>query len=160
VPAQHEIAGSNETGVPVDLEALERVASIVLSREVDEPAEMSFVIVDDARIRELNREWRGYDESTDVLSFGLSERSKPAVDDEIPFPFPRADEDILHLGEVIISHPTAERQALEYARPLEEELRHLLIHGILHLLGYDHAEPDETAAMQEREHALLRETAP
>jgi len=158
MPAPHEISGSNDVGAVVDLEALERTASVVLNREVDEAVEMSFVIVDDERIRELNRKWRGYDETTDVLSFGLSERSKPAVDDEVPFPFPKAEDDLLHLGEVVISFPTAERQALEHTRALDEELRHLLIHGILHLLGYDHADREEEAAMRTREQALLSET--
>jgi probable rRNA maturation factor len=160
VSALHDITGSNDVGAAVDLEALERTASIVLEREIDEVAEMSFAIVDDARIQQLNRDWRGYDEPTDVLSFGLSDRSKPAVDDEVPFPFPRVEGDVLHLGEVVISYPTAERQAIEHARALEQELRHLLIHGILHLLGYDHAEPDEEATMRAREQALLAESAP
>jgi probable rRNA maturation factor len=157
---EHQVTASTEIDLPVDLEALEHVASIVLGTEVDEPAEMSFVIVDDERIRDLNREWRGYDEPTDVLSFGLSDRSKPAVDDEESFPFPEGPDGVLHLGEVVISHPTAERQATEHGRPLEEELRHLLIHGILHLLGHDHAEPEEEAVMRAREDALLAASAP
>jgi probable rRNA maturation factor len=157
---EHEISSSSEVDAPVDMALLERTAAIVLEAELDEPAEMSFVLVGDAAIRELNRNWRGYDEPTDVLSFGLSERSKPAVDDEEPFPFPRDPEDVLHLGEVVISYPTAERQAVEHARPLEEELRHLLIHGILHLLGYDHAEAEEEIAMRAREVALLAASAP
>ncbi len=157
---EHRIASASEIDAAVDLAALERTAAAALESELDGTAEMDFVIVDDERIRELNREWRGYDEPTDVLSFGLSDRSKPAVDDEEPFPFPEGPDDLLHLGEVVISHPTAERQAAEHSRPLEEELRHLLIHGILHLLGYDHAEPEEEAAMRAREMALLAATAP
>jgi probable rRNA maturation factor len=130
-----------------------------LDAELELAAEMSFLIVDDEQIQRMNRQWRGYDEPTDVLSFGLSERSKPAVDDEVPFPFPQAADDLLHLGEVVISYPTAERQALEHSRPLEMELRHLLIHGTLHLLGYDHAEPEEEATMRAREDVLLGMTA-
>src|SRR5436309_1654512 len=124
--SEHDVAYSTEVDAPVDFGTLERTARLVLNAELNEPAEMSFMLVDDERIHELNREWRGYDEPTDVLSFGLSDRSKPAVDDEEPFPFPQDPEDLLHLGEVIISYPTAERQAAEHARPLEEELRHLL----------------------------------
>jgi probable rRNA maturation factor len=160
MPAQHEVSGYSEITAEVDLDVLQRAAVIVLSREIEQPAEMSFVIVDDDRIHELNKQWRGYDEPTDVLSFGLSERSKPAVDDEVPFPFPQPGDDTVHLGEVIVSHPTATRQAREHDHPLEEELRQLLIHGILHLLGYDHAEPTEEIAMRAREQALLVETAP
>jgi probable rRNA maturation factor len=155
----HDIAGANELGAPVDLELLERTASVVLDAELELAAEMSFLIVDDEQIQRMNRQWRGYDEPTDVLSFGLSERSKPAVDDEVPFPFPQAADDLLHLGEVVISYPTAKRQALEHSRPLEMELRHLLIHGTLHLLGYDHAEPEEEATMRAREDVLLGMTA-
>jgi probable rRNA maturation factor len=139
----------------VDEEVLLRTARRVLAGELDTDAEMGIVVVDDAMIRELNRDWRGYDEPTDVLSFGLSDRSKPAVDDEEPFPFPQDPDEPLHLGEVVISYPTAERQAGEHSRALEEELRHLLIHGTLHLLGYDHAEPEEEAVMRGREAVFL-----
>jgi probable rRNA maturation factor len=155
----HRVTGSLELEVPFTIERLEQTASVVLDRELAEPAEMSFVIVDDERISELNRDWRGYDEPTDVLAFGLSELSKPAVDDELSVPFPREPDGALQLGEVVISLPTAERQALEHARALDEELRHLLIHGTLHLLGYDHAEPGEEAVMRAKEVELLAATA-
>jgi probable rRNA maturation factor len=158
VAVAHQIASASEIDEEVDLAALERTAAVTLAAELNEPAEMGFVIVDDERIQELNREWRGYDEPTDVLSFGLSDRSKPAVDDEEPFPFPQEPDDVLHLGEVVISYPTAVRQATEHGRPREEELRHLLIHGILHLLGYDHAELEEEAVMRAREAVLLAAT--
>jgi probable rRNA maturation factor len=156
----HEISSANETGAVLDLGWLERTAARVVESELDEPVEMSFIIVDDAEIQRLNREWRGYDEPTDVLSFGLSDRSKPAADDEELFDFPKVENDVLHLGEVLISLPTAERQAAEHSRQLETELRHLLIHGILHLIGYDHAEPDEERLMRGREELLLAETVP
>jgi len=139
----------------MSIAALQRTAYLVLDSELQEPAELSCVVVDDDRIRQLNRDWRGYDETTDVLAFGLSERSKPAVDEEEFVPFPREPGGVLHLGEVVISLPTAERQATEHSRPLDEELRHLLIHGILHLLGYDHAEPEEESIMRGREVELL-----
>ena len=156
----HEITSNVDPRFAVDQPALTRTAEIVLVAEIEQPAVMSFVVVDDEQIRALNRDWRGYDEPTDVLSFGLSERAKPAVDGEEPFPFPRAPDEALHLGEVVIAFPTAERQAAEHGRPLEEELRHLLIHGILHLLGYDHAEAEEEAVMRARETELLRASAP
>jgi probable rRNA maturation factor len=64
-------------------------------------------------------------------------------------------EEVVRLGEVIISLDTAKRQAAEAGRALEAEVAHLLVHGILHLLGYDHAEPEEERAMQARERELL-----
>jgi probable rRNA maturation factor len=156
----HEISSANQTDVLLDLGWLERTASFALDSEIAEPAEMSFVIVDDAEIQRLNREWRGFDEPTDVLSFGLSDRSKPASDDEELFEFPKIDDNLLHLGEVVIALPIAERQAAEHHRPVETELRHLLIHGILHLLGHDHAEAEEERIMRAREEALMANTAP
>jgi probable rRNA maturation factor len=152
---RYEISCTVDGDFAIDEAAFLRTAQIVLGGELDVAAEMSIVVVDDATIHQLNREWRGYDEPTDVLSFGLSDRSKPAVDDEELFPFPQEPDDLLHLGEVVISYPTATRQAGEHSRLLEEELRHLLIHGILHLLGYDHAEPEEEAVMRAREVLFL-----
>lgn len=151
----HAISVSVDEPFPVDEAALLRAARAVLDAEVDQAAEMSIVVTDDETVRELNREFRGYDETTDVLSFGLSERMKPAADGEEFFPFPDVPDDLLHLGEVVISYPTAERQAAEHGLPLLDELRHLLIHGALHLLGYDHAEPEEEAVMRAREQVLL-----
>lgn len=91
------------------------------------PEAVSFVVrfVGDRAIRELNREYRQVDRSTDVLSF-------PGEDGP----------EGLHLGDVAISVPTARRQALEAGRPVERELRTLLLHGVLHCLGYDHETDD------------------
>lgn len=66
-----------------------------------------------------------------------------------------APDGLLHLGEVIISYPTAERQARERGHPVQREVAHLLIHGVLHLLGYDHALPEEERLMQARENLYL-----
>jgi probable rRNA maturation factor len=151
----HEISLSVEEPFVVDEAALLRAARAVLDAEVGQAAAMSIVITDDETVRALNREFRGYDEPTDVLSFGLSERMKPAAEGEEFFPFPNVPDEPLHLGEVVISHPTAERQAIEHSRPVIDELCHLLIHGALHLLGYDHAEPVEEASMRAREQELL-----
>ncbi len=151
----HQISGSIESDAPLPLDDLERTAGVVLNREMPEPAELSFVLVSDERIQELNRDWRGYDEPTDVLAFGLSGLAKPAADGEEFVPFPREPGGMLHLGEVVISLPTAERQAAEHGHGVEQELRHLLIHGILHLLGHDHAEPVEEAVMRAKEMELL-----
>ena len=98
----------------------------------------------------MNRDYRGQDRPTDVLSFPQEEG--PAM------PLGMAEEEIPHtLGDVIISVETAERQAGEHGWTLQDEVEALLVHGLLHLLGYDHETPSERAVMQERETALLGE---
>src|SRR3990170_1838869 len=98
------------------------------------------LITSDATIHDLNRRYADEDKATDVLSFSLREGEEFVSPD-----------DTERLGEVIISLDTAKRQAEEAGRALEAEGAHLLGHGILHLLGYDHAEPEEQRAMQARE---------
>ena len=156
---EHLVSLSVEGPFAVNEAALLWAARAVLGAEVTQTAEMSVVVTDDEMVRGLNREFRGYDEATDVLSFGLSERMKSAAEGEEFFPFPDVPDDLLHLGEVVISYPTAERQAAEHNLTLSDELRHLLIHGALHLLGYDHAEPEEAALMRAREQELLTASA-
>lgn len=130
----------------VDVAALERLArQAVVSEGVPAPAELGLVITDDDTVRDLNRRYRGMNEPTDVLSFGL----------ESVEPFVSPPDGVQRLGEVIVSFPAAERQAREAGRPLEAELAHLVVHGVLHLLGYDHQQPEEAQAMRAREEALL-----
>jgi probable rRNA maturation factor len=108
--------------------------------------EVGVVLADTDTVRDLNRLYRGKDEPTDVLSFG-SEESEAFVDapDEAPF-----------LGEVIVCLPVAEAQAASRGQPVEGQVAHLLVHGLLHLLGYDHeASEAESARMQAHEDALL-----
>jgi probable rRNA maturation factor len=107
-------------------------------------AELSLVLVSDPVMRALNRQWRGADRPTDVLSFAQAEGpggAPPGL-----------------LGDVVISVDTARRQAAERAAPLGAELDRLLIHGVLHLLGYDHERsPAEARRMQRRERVLARQ---
>ncbi|OGO50141.1 MAG: rRNA maturation RNase YbeY [Chloroflexi bacterium RBG_16_68_14] len=112
---------------------------------VQAPAELGIAVTDDATVRELNRRYRGLDAPTDVLSFGL-ERGDGFV---------TPPDSARQLGEVVISYPTAARQAEEAGHGIDEELAHLLVHGLLHLLGYDHGSPQEARTMQAREEALL-----
>ena len=90
--------------------------------------ELTLVFVGDAEIRRLNRNFRKKDKATDVLSFPLNER---------------ASDGKFYLGDILISVPTAKRQAAEIGHPLERELEYLAIHGFLHLLGYEHDEGHE-----------------
>ncbi len=117
---------------------------VLAAEQVPAPAELSIAVTDDATVRELNRRFRGLDASTDVLCFALGET-------DFIGPPGRAR----LLGEIVISYQTARRQAEEAAQPVEAELAHLLVHGILHLLGYDHASTAEARTMRAREEALL-----
>ena len=108
--------------------------------------EVSVVLANDEYIHALNLQYRGKDCPTDVLSFALNEGDEPEVID--------GPEEVL-LGDIIISLETATRQAAEYGHSLERELAYLTVHGILHLLGYDHMTEEEKKEMrQEEEHIL------
>lgn len=106
--------------------------------------EASILLTDDEEIRVLNREYRKIDRPTDVLSFSQVEEDS----------FPSEEEERL-LGDVVISVETAERQAGEHNHSLEEEIDILLVHGLLHLLGYDHSEPGDRQKMFSRQNEIL-----
>jgi probable rRNA maturation factor len=130
----------------IDTHELERLAHRALEAEdVARPAELSIVLADDATVQALNREYRDTDAPTDVLSFAQTEGEA----------FARSEEASPHLGDVIISIDTARRQAAEYGLSLQDEVSHLLVHGVLHLLGYDHIAAEEERVMREREEAVL-----
>jgi len=109
--------------------------------------EMELLITGDARIRELNRRWRGFDRPTDVLSFTMT--------GEDPLPFIAPEGGPVHLGEVVISFPRARRQAAQLGHSVEQELACLVIHGVLHLLGMDHQTETEARKMEAREADIL-----
>ena len=109
---------------------------------------LAILVTGDEQVRELNHEFLGNDEPTDVLSFPDSD------DDEFISKAGGAP----HLGDIAIALPTATRQALQVGHPLDSELAHLLVHGILHLRGYDHVDnPPEEKRMREREEHYLHE---
>ena len=135
----------------LDRAALRRLAVRVLKSEgVAPPAEVGLVVTDDETVRDLNRRYRGIDEPTDVLSFG----QEPAGESFVTPP-----DGVRRLGEVILSYPTAERQALEAGHGVQEEAAHLVVHGLLHLLGYDHEDPEDERRVQAREEELLGQEA-
>ena len=125
---------------------LRAVARRALAAEDVGPVQVGVVVTDDETVCELNLRFLGLDEPTDVLSFGLAGAG------ETPFALPPEE---ASLGEIVIAYPTAVRQANEAARAVEAEVAHLLVHGLLHLLGYDHQRPEEEAAMRGREEAIL-----
>jgi probable rRNA maturation factor len=130
----------------IDKEWLKGLVVAVLSRQgVKPPVELGVVVTGDEEIRELNVKYLGRDYVTDVLAFPLN-----AGGDFLPPP-----NGILHLGEVIICYPQAVRQGEEYGHSVREELALLVIHGVLHLLGYDEGE-----RMKEVEGRLFKELIP
>ena len=124
-------------------------------------AQMSLVITGDDTIYGLNAQFRGLDEVTDVLSFSTKhgghwegEGNTPKDVTEFDFVMPPGEP--FPLGEVIVSYPQAQRQVEERGGRLEHELALLVVHGVLHLVGYDHLEPHDTELMQSREQAALK----
>ena len=137
----------------IDEAWLRHVVNQTLSAEgIESEAEVSLVITSQEKIRELNLTYRQIDEPTDVLSFGMM----PESSSESGLPFVTAPDGFRHLGEVIISYPQAETQAEEHHHSLKTELATLIIHGLLHLLGYDHVKVEDKLRMEARETEILR----
>lgn len=112
-------------------------------QKVPETAEISVLICDAPVIHELNKTYRGVDAPTDVLSFALNEG-----EDDVP-------EEEGELGDIVINLDRAEEQAKEFGHSKERETAYLAVHGFLHILGYDHYEPEEKKAMRAAEEAIL-----
>jgi probable rRNA maturation factor len=129
----------------LDVRALKSLAARALDLESAPPSELSIMLTDDVAIRALNRDYRGVDAPTDVLSFPQGEGEA----------FARPDGALPHAGDVIISLETAGRQADEFGIALKDEVAHLLVHGVLHLLGHDHRDARDAAVMRAREDAIL-----
>ena len=145
-----EISVEEEFRGVVDQGWVRRIAQTVLKAEgVAPPYEVSLVFTDSETVQQLNRDYRGVDEPTDVLAFCML--SQKEVDDSFALP----PDEVTRLGEVIISYPQAIEQAREQGHSPERELALLIIHGILHLLDYDHEEPEEEDEMRKREKELL-----
>lgn len=118
------------------------VLKLVLEEKGRSSAEVSVVYVDDAEMRNLNRNYRGAYKSTDVLAFPMNEGKFAQINPEL-------------LGDIVISVPTARKQAEMHEHSLERELTVLLIHGLLHLLGYDHQTDEDESSMKELEMEFL-----
>jgi probable rRNA maturation factor len=134
-----------------DAGLIERAVRAVLDAEgVAEPAEVSVLVTDDAQLHELNRDYRGVDATTDVLSFG-------AEDEEGDGPaFVRPPDAPRYLGDIALSYERVVAQAAEYGHSRERELAFLVVHGMLHLLGYDHERgAEDEAAMRARQDVVM-----
>ncbi len=132
---RNEVRGSGVNG-----RALVSTAKRLLGA-LGESASLSLTLIGDAAMRELNRDYRGKDAPTDVLSFPLDGTTTAASAERL-------------LGDVVISVDTAKRQAAEYDAPLQREIYRLLIHGLLHLKGHDHVRADERRVMEREERRL------
>ncbi|MEJ5223243.1 MAG: rRNA maturation RNase YbeY [Anaerolineales bacterium] len=128
--------------MPVPLDLLEQAARAALAHQnAPADADLTLVLADDAQLHELNRDYLGVDAPTDVLSFPSDE-----TDPDTGAPY---------LGDILISVPYAARQCVQAGNTLDAELQLLTVHGVLHLLGHDHAEPDEKARMWQAQSEIL-----
>lgn len=135
------------------LTALEGAMDGFVSSDVDLAIELIFV--DEEEIRRLNNETRGIDKVTDVLSYpSLDEIKGEALSGE-DFPFDIDEEGNLVIGSIAICCQRAKEQAEEYGHSYERELHYLIVHGIMHCLGYDHIEDEDKAEMREKEEYIL-----
>lgn len=135
------------------LTALEKAMDGFVQADVGLAVELLFV--DEEEIQRLNRETRGIDKVTDVLSYPSLDgiQGKPLLKAEHPYEID--EEDNLMLGSIAICCQRAKEQAEEYAHSYERELHYLLVHGIMHCLGYDHITDEERAQMREKEEFIL-----
>jgi probable rRNA maturation factor len=134
-----------------DVELIEKAVAATLAGEsVADPVEVSVLVTDDAALHALNRDYRGVDAPTDVLSFAAEEGDVSGPAFVLPPDAPR------YLGDIAISFERVLAQAAEYGHSRERELAYLTAHGVLHLLGYDHERgAEDAAAMRAREEATM-----
>jgi probable rRNA maturation factor len=152
VESEINISIKRNVDLPVEKNWLERIARKVLEGEgIASSAEMGLLITDSKTVQKLNRIYRGEDKPTDVLAFQMT----PDMNQEPGRSFVSPPDGIRHLGEVVISYPQAVKQAQEHGHGVTRELALLIVHGILHLLGYNHELPDEERKMRDKENEIL-----
>lgn len=147
-----QIISNDEHGLLSDAQ-IELVKSILvhaaMEEDVEEPSELSVTFLTNDEIQAINREWRGKDTATDVISFAFDEMGEDEMDFMLDEDEPRL------LGDLLISVERCREQAADYGHSFERELGFLAIHGFLHLLGYDHMTPEEEAEMTARQEQVL-----
>ncbi len=142
---------SNESGMDVSEPDLVSVARFAIaSMDVHPAAELSMVLVDSSTMADLHMRWMNLPGPTDVMSFPMDEL-EPGGRPDAPEPGPAM------LGDIVLCPSFAADQAAAAGHPLEHELALLTVHGVLHLLGYDHAEPDEEKEMFGLQNRILEE---
>ena len=154
------IENEQELTFEFDYEAVARqvVEQVLDMEQCPYEAEVSLTLTDNREIRRLNREFRGIDRETDVLSFPMTDFPSPAdylfLETEASDCFhPETGE--LMLGDIVISAEKAKEQSVAYGHDLKREYAFLIAHSMLHLLGYDHMIPEEAAVMEEKQEAAL-----
>ena len=157
---RHVIDISNDVESAIDVKAtwLRRVVRCALaSADLRDAVEVGLLLTGDDRVRQLNRDYRGEDRTTDVLAFALeeSEVAFPRPPDALPTLGQAPSDALPSLGQVVVSYPQAVRQAAEYGHTVEREVAFLVVHGLLHLLGFDHQRPDDEARMLSKQEAIM-----
>ncbi len=137
-------------------EALEQAIVVAAARAAlasagpSEPVEIGVRLTNDSEMQTLNKTYRGRDTATNVLSFALSEGGASQTHETPP-----PEETPALLGDVVVAYETCAREAADQSKPLANHLRHMVVHGVLHLLGYDHEIDDEATAMEQLERDIL-----
>ncbi|WP_018756733.1 rRNA maturation RNase YbeY [Paenibacillus terrigena] len=148
-----------ELQIPESLiEQLNQLLQLAAEMEGVTEGEVELTFVDDEQIHQLNRDYRGIDRPTDVLSFAMHEEK----DEELDIIYEVDSEDLMSaitdtFGDIIISVTRARAQSEEYGHSLERELGFLFVHGFLHLLGYDHQDEASEQEMMSKQEAVLRQ---
>jgi len=138
----------------LDEERARKIVHDILKAEgVAPPLEISLVFTDSETVQKLNRDYRGVDAPTDVLAFYMLTEKETSPSFVLP------PDGVTRLGEVIISYPQAVKQANEQGHSVDKELALLIIHGVLHLLGYDHEKSEEETKIRAREKELLEKAS-
>lgn len=137
---------TSETALQTLAERAVRAAVAVIELEPDEGGAVSLLFTGDAEIQVLNREWRGRDKPTNVLSFPAPEMLNPG-------------DELQPLGDIIVAHETVAREAAEEGKQFDHHLTHLIVHGFLHIMGYDHETDEEAEEMEELERKALQTLA-
>lgn len=142
-----EYSPIQEDGSAIELEFVEAVVKKAISMmDVPEISEVSVTFIDDDKMADLNEQYRSKSGPTDVLSFECDN-----LDDD----FATDADEVYCLGDIVIAPDVAYKQSLEYGNTYKEELALLLVHGLLHLDGYDHIEDDEAQIMEDRQKEIL-----
>lgn len=123
-----------ESHFPVDRKKIIGAVTVALEKKVNAQTEISITIVGDRRMRQLNKQYRQIDATTDVLSFPQNDPVQSNA------PFVEAPDHILHLGDIVVSYPQAVEEAAEENKMVDDQIVFLVLHGVNHLLGIHHAE--------------------